>query len=492
MTCKQRAWQQQTIQTLGILLLAAATAIAQISAGGNAVAQPSSTPSTISTSAAASGVQSQSPFQGSVPTGKATGTVMPLSILEAIDRGLKYNLGLIESDLASRTARAERLRALSALLPDVNAKVDANTQQTNLKALGINFPGAPTVVGPFSFDDARANISQRVFDWSALKNLQASVETLKASELSYKSSRDLVVLATGNAYLVVIADQALVDSVRAQVRTADALYQRAADQRKAGVVAAIDELRAKVELQTQQQRLIVQENQLAKDKLNLARIIGLPTGQEFTLTDKVPFQPLAGLNLERELERAYTYRPDYQAAKADLRSAELARKAAVAERYPTLSVKGDYGDIGPNFAQSHGTFTFAATVNVPIYTGGRIKAGILQADAKMKQRQAELENLRGKIDYDVRTAFLDLKAAADQVAVAQSNIDLANQTLTQAQDRFAAGVSDNLEVVQAQETVAASDQAYISSLYAHNLAKVSLARAVGVAEQAVRQFLGGK
>lgn len=492
MICDQKAWQQRTIQTLSILVLAAATAIAQSGAEGNAGSQPSSMPSTTSIGAAASAGQSQSPFLGSVPTGKASGTVMPLSILEALDRAMKYNLGLIESDQASRTARAERLRALSALLPNVNAKVDVNIQQTNLKALGINFPGAPTIVGPFGFGDARAYLSQTVFDWSALKNLQSSVETLKASELTYKSSRDLVVLATGNAYLVVIADQALADSVRTQVKTADALYQKTADQRKAGTVAAIDELRAKVELQTQQQRLIVQENQLAKDKLNLARIIGLPTGQEFTLTDKVPFQPLEGMNLEHELERAHTYRPDYQAAKADFRSAELSRKAAVAERYPTLSVKGDYGDIGPNFAQSHGTFTFAATVNVPIYTGGRIKADILRADAKTKQKQAEFENLRGKIDYDVRTAFLDLKAAADQVTVAQSNIDLANQTLTQAQDRFAAGVTDNLEVVQAQETVAAADQAYISSLYAHNLAKVSLARAVGVAEQAVRQFLGGK
>ncbi len=443
-------------------------------------------------SATASALQPQSPFLGSVPAGKATGGVLPLSIKDALDRALKYNLGLIESSQASRTARAERFRALSTLLPNVNAKLDANVQQVNLKTFGIKFPGIPTIVGPFGYGDARAYLSQTLFDSSALKNLQSSVETLKASELSYKNSRDLVVLATGNAYLVVIADQALVDSVRAQVRTADALYRRAADQRKAGTVAAIDELRAKVELQTQQQRLIVQENQLAIDKLNLARIIGLPTGQEFTLTDRVPFQPLEGVSLERELGRAYTYRTDYQAARADLRSAELSRRSAVAENYPTLSVKGDYGDIGPNFAHSHGTFTFVATVNVPIYTGGRIKADVLQADAKLKERQAELENLRGKIDYDVRTALLDLRAAAEQVAVAQSTIDLASQTLVQAQDRFTAGVTDNIEVVQAQESVASANQTYISSLYQHNVGKLSLAQAVGVAELAVTQYLGGK
>lgn len=470
-------------------------AVGQIGNPQGTTSQPSgTTPSNTANHPSPIASQSQSPFLGSVPTGKATGTVIPLSLKDAIDRGLKYNLGLVESDQGTRASRAARLRALNNLLPSVTAHLQSSVQQVNLKALGINipFPGFPTIVGPFGTGDARAYLSQSVFDWSDIKNWKSASENQKASEYSYRSSRDLVVLAVGNAYLQVISDSALVDSVRAQVKTAQALYQKAVEQRKAGVIARIDELRSQVELQTQQQRLIAQENQLAIDKLNLARAIGLPTGQEFALSDSVRYAPLTGIGLEEALGRAYDSRADYKSTQSQVRAAELARQAAAAENYPSLSVSTNYGVIGPNFANSHGTVTFQGTLNVPIFQGTRVRADVLQADSALQQRRAELEDLRGKIDYQVRTALLNLQSAADQVAVAKSNIDLANQTLTQAQDRFAAGVTDNLEVVQAQESVANADQSYIASLYAHNLAKVSLAQAMGIAEQAALQYLGGK
>ncbi len=434
----------------------------------------------------------QSPFLGSVPTGKNTGAVMPLSIAGAIDRGMKYNLGLIESDVNTRTSRAERLRSLSELLPTINASFSQSIQQIDLRAMGINFPGVPAVVGPFGVQDARGFLSQRVFDWSAVQNLRASTERLKASENTYKNSRDIVVLAVGNAYLLVISDGAAVESQQAQLKTSQALYQRAVDRRKAGTSARINEMRAQVELQTQQQRLIAAQNQLAKDKLNLARIIGLPPGQEFTLTDTVPYAPLEGVTLGKALEDAYANRADYLSAKAEVRAAQLSRKAAVAERYPSLTANVNYGDIGPNLGSSHGTVTFVSTLNVPIFQGGRVRADVLRADAALRQRQAELEDLRGRIDNDVRSAFLDLNSSGDLVQVAKSNLELANETLAQARDRFAAGVTDNLEVVQAQESVAEANQAYISSLYSFNLAKVELAKAAGVAERAVQNYLGGR
>ncbi len=486
-------------QTLGILRCLLVTAGFVIGLGGSASGQfgPTSQPnppsevSRLSTSSNARPMQSQNPFLGSAPTGKATGTVLPLSLQEALQRGLKYNLGLIESEQGSRASRAARLRSLSSLLPNVTARVGDTVQQLDLAAQGIRFPGVPRVVGPFGNGDARVYLSQTLFNWSDLKNLRSASENVKASEYSYKSSRDLVVLAVGNTYLQVIASAAQVDSVRAQVKTAQSLYQKAVDQKKAGVIAGIDQLRAQVELQTLQQRSIAQENQLAKDKLSLARVIGLPLGQEFALTDSVPYAPLSGLSLEEALQRAYNSRADYQSAKSQVRAAELARQAAAAENFPSLSVSTSYGDIGTTFGSSHGTFTFVGTVNIPIFQGGRVRADILQADAALEQRRAELEDLRGHIDYQVRTAFLDLKSAADQVEVAKSNIDLANQTLVQAQDRFTAGVTDNIEVVQAQESVATANQSYISSVYAHNLAKLSLAEAVGMAEQAVKEYLGG-
>src|SRR6266566_5215125 len=445
-------------------------------------------------SSVSSALGTESPYLGSVPTGAPTGTVLPLSLGDALNRGLKYNLGLIESDVRTRTARAERLRSLNELLPNVNATISQTVEQVNLRALGLKIPlaGFPVVVGPFGVQDARGNVTQKLFDWSSVENLRASNERLKASQNSYKSSRDLVVLAVANAYLQVIADSSTVESQQAQVSTSQALYQRTRDQTSAGVAARIDELRAQVELQTQQQRLIAARDQQSKDMLSLARAIGLPAGQGFMLTDSVPYAPLEGVSLDKALQDAYTTRPDYLSAQLEARAALLSRKAAVAENLPTVISSANYGDIGPNFGSSHGTFTASAGVNIPIFQGTRVKADVLEADATLQQKQAQLEDLKGHIDQDVRSAFLDLDSASELVKVAQNNMDLARETLAEAQDRFSAGVTDNIEVVQAQESVSTADQAYISSLYAFNIAKVQLARAMGVAEQAVKTYLGGQ
>lgn len=439
--------------------------------------------------------QPQSPFLGSVPTGQATGTVLDLSLKEAFERALKYNLGVIESGENIRAAHAVRLRNLNALLPDLSARVSGAVEQINLKSLGFNlhFPGVsiPTIVGPFGVADARAYLSQELFNWSDIKNWKSASESERASQYSYKSDRDLVVLTTGDAYLLVISDIATVDSIKAQVKTAQTLYQNSVDQNKEGVIASIDLLRARVELQTQQQRFIAAENQLAIDKLTLARVIGLPTGQEFRLADLVPYAPLEGMALDQALAQARSTRPDYLSAKSQVRAAELARQAAAAENYPSLSTATDFGDIGsPNFGTSHETFSFAVTLNIPVFQGSRVRADKLQADSVLERRKAELADLEGKIDDQVRTAFLNLKSSSELVAVAKSNIDLANQTLAQARDRFAAGVADNLEVVQAQESVATAEQSYIASLYAFNLGKISLAQALGIAEQSALQYLG--
>lgn len=336
-------------------------------------------------------------------------------------------------------------------------------------------------------------MSQEVFNWSDIKNLKSASESEKASQEAYRNDRDLVVLTTGDAYLLVVSDAATVESTRAQVETAQTLYQKTSDQHKAGVVAAIDELRSRVELQTQQQRLIAAQNQLAVDKLTLARVIGLPNGQEFQVTNSVPYAPLAEMTVDEALQQAYTMRADYLGAKRQVQAAQLALQAAGAENYPSVSVNTDFGDIGsPNFASSHETFAFQASLNIPVFRGTRVRADKLQADSALRQRKAELEDLRGKVDSEVRTAFLNLNSSSDLVAVAKSNVDLAGQTLTQAQDRFSSGVADNLEVVQAQESVASAQQSYIASVYSYNVAKISLAQAMGIAEQSALHFLGEK
>jgi outer membrane protein TolC len=435
----------------------------------------------------------QTRFQGSVPMGTASPTPLALTLRDAIDRGLRTNLGLLVSGSASETARGERLRSLSALLPQVSGAVSETIEQLNLKTAGINFqaPGfsIPSIVGPFHYTDVRASSSFSVFDYSLRKNYRASKENERAAQLSFQDARDLVVQSVASAYLLAIADSSRVESLRAQVATDQAIYDRTADQKLAGTAAGIDVLRAQVQLQQQQQQLLAQDNQFAKDKLALGRTIGLPAGQDLTIAESAPYSALTGMTPEQALRTAYEQRADFQSAKASVSAAEESVKAARGERYPNVGVTADYGDIGPALNTSHGTFTFQAAARFNIFDGGRISGDVIQARAALKQRQDELADLGGQIDYQVRAALLDIQSAADQVAVARSNLDLANQTLTQARDRFSAGVTDNIEVVQAQGSVAIANDNLITALYAHNLAKVELARALGSAEQQIQKFM---
>lgn len=432
------------------------------------------------------------PFQGSVPTGTRTLTPLTLTLRDAIDRGLATNLGVIQAGERVRSARADWLERLSNLLPSVTGRISANRREVALATLG--FKGAsgitlPPVIGPFSYVDARASASQRVFNWSDIKGLQSASALREAAAHDARTARELVVLAVANAYLVAVSDQALVEATRAQVETGTALLRQTSDQNKVGVVASIDVLRARVELQTEQQRLIAAENQLAIDKLALARAIGLPNGQEFVLADELPYSEAEEWTLEDAIARAYASRPDYQSALAEVRAAERARESAAAERYPSLAVDVDYGAVGTSFASANATTAVAGSIAIPIFQGASIPAHVLRADAALRDARAQRDDLAGRIDAEVRTALLNLRSAGQLVSVARSNVDLAQQTLAQAQDRLAAGVADNLEVVQAQESIAAANQSFIASLYAFNAAKVSLAQAVGVAEQAVLTFL---
>jgi outer membrane protein TolC len=434
-------------------------------------------------------------FSGSVPAKMVPG-VLPISLQDAIDRGLKQNLGLLLSDADIGAARGQRWQQLSALLPHLSAAPYADVSQVNLAEFGFSFhfPGfnIPTVVGPFSYFDARAYVTQSLLDLKSLNSTLASNERVKSAQYTYKDARDLVVLSVGFSYLQGIADEAFIESVSAQVNTAQALYDQASDQVTAGTSPAIDALRARVELQTQQQQLIQAKNSFAIQKLNLARVIGLAPGQEFELTDKSPYQPFEAISAEEALKRAYEARSDYQAALADVRAAEFSRKAAFAEHYPTLSLSGNYGVAGQHFDSNHGVFDVRGTLTIPIFQGGIAHGDVLQADAQLQQSRERLENLRGQIDSDVRTALLNLESSREQVEVARSNIDLAEQTLAQSRDRFAAGVTNSVEVVQSQQSVASAHDQYISSLYNFNYAKISLARAVGAAEEGVKEYFKGK
>jgi len=433
----------------------------------------------------------QTGFSGSVPSGQASEKPLSLSLRDAIQRGLKYNLGVLTNQDAVDLASAERRRTLSTLLPNISAGATQTSQQIDLVAFGLSLPGFPTIVGPFGYQNARAFAQQTIYDRPSLKNLKSAGESLKAAKLSAEDARNLVVQAVSNAYLSVITDSSRVDAINAEVTTAQALFDRATDQKRAGTVAGIDVLRAEVELRTEQQRLVAQKNQVEKDKLTLARAIGLPTGQVFTVSDVLPFTPLQP-SLDDLLKQAFEHRADYRAAQANVRAADFALQSAHSEHWPEVVVQGDYGDIGTTLVNSHGTYSLVAGVRVPIYAGGRTRTDIDQAETVLRNKKNAVEDLRGRIDYEVRNAVLDLQSAADQVTVAQRNADLASQTLMQARDRFSAGVTDNIEVVQAQQLLASANENYIASLSAHNAAKIELATALGVAEQGVPQYLNLK
>jgi outer membrane protein TolC len=445
----------------------------------------------------------ENPFLGSAPEGKATPEVLQIDFMEAINRGLRNNLGLLLATDQTETARGEKWKQLAELLPDINARVSENALTESLAALGFdkllplfspagtNTSNLPRVTPSFNYFDARASLGQSVFNFNSLEKERAAAESVKAAQFNYKDAREMVVLAVGNAYLQSIAAAARVETAEAQVKNAQALYDKAVDQQKAGLSPAIDTLRSQVELQARQQQLIVAHNELAKQRLTVARVIGLPPGQEFVLTEKAPYQALTPQPLETYLQQAYKSRGDYQAALAQVRAAELSRRGAAAGRYPTVDVEANLGDIGVTPSQSNGTWAVAGGVNIPIFAGNRVHSDVLEADAKLKQARQQLGDLQGRIDYEVRVSLLDLNAAAEQVAVARSSVDLAEQTLAQSQDRFTAGVADNLEVVQAQEALASAHENYIQSLYIHNLSKVELAYAIGDAEDGVKRFLKG-
>jgi outer membrane protein TolC len=438
----------------------------------------------------------QNPFMGGVPSGQVMPSVVPLSLTDAIARGLEHNLGVVLGEQGTRSAAGAHWTSLSRLLPNLSGRLTEERQTVNLEAFGFPLsllpPGLNPVVGPFDVFDARLAVSQPVFDYSAIQGNRAGALGEKAARFSYQDVRDTVVFVIANLYLQAISGASRIDAVQAQVKTSQALYDRAVDMKKAGVVAGIEVLRAQVQLQSQQQRLIFYQNEFAKQKLALARAIGLPLAQQFDLTDRVPYAALPAQSLDESLRQAYASRSDLKSALAGLRAAEANRQAARGLSFPSVAVSADIGDIGLTPSTAKKTYTLGAFLRVPVFQGGLVHGRLLQTDAALQQQRAQVEDLRGRIDYEVRAALLDIKAADDQVQVAKGTVDLGNQQLVQAQDRFAAGVASNIEVVQAQEAVATATDNFISSLYAHNLAKLSLARALGVAEASASQFLGGQ
>jgi len=441
------------------------------------------------------GVQISGPYSGSVRSTTAMPFSGKLSLDEALKRAIAYNLGAVGLTQTVRQNSAQVRTARSALLPNINGSLSETIEQTDLAAFGLRisspFPGfrIPSVSGPFNFFALQASLSQTVANLTAVNNYRAAKATARASQFSLEDARDMITLAVGGAYLQVLAAQARVESAQAQLDTANAVFRRSSEQHENGVLGRLNVDQSQLQTLAQQQQIITLRNDLAKQKINLARLTGLEPNADYQLTDSFPFNPAPVQSLGDAIARAEQQRADLKAAQSQVEAAAKSLAAARAERVPSASVGGYYEVIGTNPAQSHGAFSVVGTVNIPIWQGGKTEAAIAQAQAVLAQRQAELEDTRGQIEAGVREAYLDLEAAAGQVDVARKNLQVAQETLEMTRARMEAGVINTVEVVQAQQTVSSAQLDLTNSVFAHNLAKLTLARQIGHAGEQVPALL---
>lgn len=439
-----------------------------------------------------SSVQAQGLYTGSTPGIAKMPFSGKLGFQEAILRALAYNLGQTGATQALRQAEGQARTSRSYLLPNLNGSALENVETENLRAFGFRNFGSlniPMLIGPFNYMDVRAHLSQTVLDMTALNNYRAMNDVTKANRYSVQDARDLIVLAVGGAYLQVTAAKARLAAEQVQVEAANALYQQSVQQVSQGVLAKVDADKNQVQLLTEQQRLVSLQNDYAKQKINLARMIGLPPTDQYEITDEIPYAPVMPLSVDDAVKQAFDGRADLRAAEVQVHAAERAKAAARAERYPSLNVTADVGGIGINPGQLETTYTATANLKIPIWQGGRVEGDVQQAEATLSQRRAEYEDLKGQIEGDVRSAFLDLQAAASQVEVAKKNIDVTREAAELTHQKLEAGVSTNVDYTQAEEAATNAQLDYINAVFAHNIAKLSLARAMGQAAKELPQFL---
>lgn len=404
----------------------------------------------------------------------ATSTALSLSLTDAIQRGLERNLRVLLQEQEIRLQHGKRWQELADVLPHMSAGIDERRVMFNPEAFG--FPGS--VVGPFRTFDARVFASQPLLDVTNLYEAKMEAASTIAEQHSYKHVRALVVTSIANLYLQVSATAARLTATQARAGTAQVALV-------ANRSASTDSLPARARLFGQRQRVITLQNTLAKQKLALARAIGLPHGRQFTLTDQMPYAPLQPISLAAALKQAWRDRADVQAQLARVKAAEAKLRSANGRRLPTVHLHGDYGKIGLNASSAKMTFGIGLIVRVPIIQGGNVRGEVLEADAELKQEKAKLDDLRDAIYYAIQNALLDVQAAAEQVQLARSSKELAEEQWA----RFVAGSSpqpiDSAAVFQAQE----AEENVVLSLYTYNVAKLTLARALGIAEESYMEFL---
>jgi outer membrane protein TolC len=445
----------------------------------------------------------QNQYVGSVQAVAVTPDVKQLSLNDAIRLGVENNLALTIAKENQKTADAQKLQLANALLPNLSLHAEHGAHQLNLAAAGFNASLLPEFGIPMADASefpllvtvnstiAQVNMSQALFTWSGWDVWKAAKASASAAYYNAQSSRGLVVLNVGTAYLQALDAASQVDYAEALLKTDETLLYQAREEHKAGTAANLDELRARVQYQTQQQTLIAAQNSFEKSKIALNRQIGLAPEQKIQLSDATPYADLAAMTIEDARKEAYASRQDFQSMKQQIRAARLERQAVKHERFPSLSFDGNYGVTGVTGLVYHGTFTAEGTLSIPIFQEAKFRGDKDVAVAQVDELNSEFNDLTNKIDQQLRDSLLDLQSAQELVRVARSNVELATKTLEQSTDRFQAGVDDNLPVVQAQSTLAQAQSQYVNTVYQFNQAKLGLARNLGIIDTQYKNFVPG-
>jgi outer membrane protein TolC len=430
---------------------------------------------------------------------QATPGAMPLSLDDAIARGEKRNLQMLLVIQNERIVHGELLTVENNLLPSLTAKGAIEAQQIDLAALGfkpsslaefgVNPATFPTIV-KVNTASAQISMNQQLFNLPAYYLYRSAQKAADAAHFTTLNGLGSVTLEVGTQYLLALADDAQIENAKALEKADEVAYQQAKDSHDAGVGTNLDMLRARVQLQTQQQAVISDENAFAKDKIALNRLIGLPADQEITLTDTAPYAEFAELPLPDAMRLAFQRRKDLLSLQSQLDVATRAHKAVNAERLPTLAFDGYYGVLGEIGGLYHGIFTATGKVSVPVFQEGQLRGEGEVAAAQVIALRQQIESLQVSIEWQIRSAMLDVQSSKELVQVARSNVELSTQEVQDASDRFKSGVDDNLPVVQAQAVLAAAQSQLVRTLYQYNQSKLTLARNTGVVESQYKVYLG--
>ncbi len=436
--------------------------------------------------AGATGAHAQTTNNQSRLPGDAPGQVLRLTLDQAVGLALKQNttaqiaiLQVAQSEQDKNISRADLLLQASASISDEAEKVNLLAQFGGRTP----FPGFPKTLGPYQVFSAGPSFGMPVFDLTLWRKYQAAQNTLNSSKASSLSTREQVILLVVSQYIGTLRAVANVEASQSRVSLAQALYDQAADLQKEGVGTGIDTLRANVELQNEKQRLIEAERDRETSLFGLSRLLNLDPRQGIELADSLSFFDTPQPEVEPSMELALAERQEWKALEAQIKAAEYQKKASQDSRLPSLRFDGNFAYVGTSGNTTLPTYTYEASVNMPLFTGGRIHAEVVRADLEVKKLEQQKDDLRNQIALDVKTALLNLQSARNEVQVANLGVQLSKEEVDQARDRFKAGVANNIEVIQAQDSLARANDNQIAALYRFNQARADLARSIGQMEK---------